>query len=263
MLGKIYARLSAPPALPGGSVGEDYRASALIAARRAVELDPSSYKSHVALALTHHAYPDRARARDRAQGDRTRPAVCRSLCGTWRDLFRDGCVAMRSRSRQCCWHLASTPGAVTRSERRPRRRRRGSRQSSEIRQTFDEAQRIADEAVRRRPARHIRRARAWILLEVGRLDEAERMLKEAARDGGIRNQDRLYLAGIELKRGRLEVAAESFRNLGLGARGHIEVARQYVEAKLPARRLSISKRAFAKSRNVPDFSSGQTPHTGR
>ena len=52
LLGKTYARLASPPGFPGGSIA-DYRANALIAARRAVELDSSSYEGHVALALAH------------------------------------------------------------------------------------------------------------------------------------------------------------------------------------------------------------------
>ena len=231
MLGKVYARLASPPGFPGGSIA-DYRANALVAARRAVELDSSSYEGHVALALAHRNLSQielsRAAARKAIALGPQFSEGYRVLGDTYSETTAWGCAHDRdnaaaiSLERQAQSIAATDEGAaflinILKYDKR-----------------FDEALRNADEALRRNPtSRRIRRNRAWILLEVGRLDEAERMLHEAAGDGGIRGNDRIYLAGIELRRGHLAAAAEGFRKAELSNRGHIEVARQYIEAKLP------------------------------
>ena len=231
LLGKIYARLASPPGFPGGSIA-DYRANALVAARRAVELDSSSYEGHVALALAHRNLSQielsRAAARKAIALGPQFSEGYRVLGDTYSETTAWGCAHDRdnaaaiSLERQAQSIAATDEGSaflinILKYDKR-----------------FDEALRNADEALRRNPtSRRIRRNRAWILLEVGRLDEAERMLHEAAGDGGIRGNDRIYLAGIELRRGHLAAAAEGFRKAELSNRGHIEVARQYIEAKLP------------------------------
>jgi serine/threonine protein kinase len=231
ILAKTYARLSSPPGFPGGSI-EDYRANALVAARKAVALDSSSYQAHVALALAHRNLTQIALSREAARraiqlGPRF-PEAYGVLAETYSETTAWGCGHDRDNAAAIALYrqaksLATTeePGGLINVLKYDKR--------------FDEAMAIADEALRRRPtSRRLRRNRAWILLELGRVDEAERMLHEAAADGGVRGNDWIYLAGIDLKRGRLEAAAEGFRKAGPHPRGHIEVARQYIEASLPA-----------------------------
>lgn len=101
----------------------------------------------------------------------------------------------------------------------------------------EEALRIANEGLRLHPThRGIRRTRASILIDLGRVDEAEQMLREAIADGGRRGNDEMNFAAIDLKRGRLEAAAEGFRKavpVGGHSRRFINIARYYVEAGLP------------------------------
>jgi predicted Zn-dependent protease len=94
---------------------------------------------------------------------------------------------------------------------------------------IDEALRLIDDAFRRNPtSRAGRRVRAGVLIDLGRLDEAERMLKEAIADGGSHSDDDMNLAAIDLKRGRLEQAADRFKKVD--SRRFLNVARYYIKA---------------------------------
>jgi hypothetical protein len=71
------------------------------------------------------------------------------------------------------------------------------------------------------------------------------MLQQAAADGGVRGNDGMYLAGIALKRGHLEAAAEGFQKYTPSSeRGRIEIARQYIEANVPGPALVHLERAL-------------------
>ncbi len=244
ILGKTYARLASPPGLPAGGSREDYRANALVSARRAVDLDSSSYDGHVALALAHRnlAQIELSRAAARkaiALGPKFAEAYD-VLADTYAESPGSGCghdhdnavaISLQRQAQLLDPNMADGISLVNLLKYEKR---------------FDEALRILDDALRRHPSsRRIRRTRAWILLEVGRLDEAERMLREAAVDGGIRGNDRMYLAGIALKRGQLEAAAEGFQNYTPSSeRGRIEIARQYFEAHVQGPALVHLERAI-------------------
>jgi tetratricopeptide (TPR) repeat protein len=244
LLGKIYARLASPPGLPSGGSREDYRANALVSARRAVDLDSSSYEGHVALALAHRNLsqiePSRAAARKAIALAPKFAEAYDVLADTYAESPGSGCghdhdnaiaMALQRQAQSLDPNFADGISLVNLLKYEKR---------------FDEALRILDDALRRHPSsRRIRRTRAWILLEVGRLDEAERMLREAAADGGIRGNDHMYLAGIALKRGQLEAAAEGFENYPPSSdRGRIEIARQYIEANVPGPALVHLERAL-------------------
>jgi tetratricopeptide (TPR) repeat protein len=232
ILGKIYARLASPAGLPAGGSRDDYRANALVSARRAVDLDASSYEGHVALALAHRNLsqiePSRTAARQAiALGPKFSEAYG-VLGDTYSENSGYGCGHDRDNDLAISLQRQAQSLGASQGD--------GSPMINLLKydKRYDEALRIADDLLRKNPtSRRIRRPRAWILMELGRLDEAERMLQEAAADGGIRGNDRLYLAGIALKRGHLEVAAEGFEKFAPNPRGRIEIARQYIEAKVP------------------------------
>ncbi len=246
MLGKVYARLASPPGLPAGASIEDIRTNALTSARRAMELDPSSYEANVALAVARRDLRQidlsRAAARKAIQLGPQFAEAYAALAETYSETSGWGCghdrddavaIALFRRA----YSIDHKPGALINALKYDKQ--------------FEEALRFADEGLRREPtARGVRRQRAWILLEVGRLHEAEQMLREAAADGGIRGNDLMYLAGIELKRGHLEAAAEGFKKAG--ATG-IEVARQYIEAKLPRPALPHLEAGLRKEPACADF----------
>ena len=243
MLGKIYARLASPPGFPGGS-RQDFRANALVSARRAVDLDSSSYEAHVALALAHRNLaqiePSRAAARTAIKLGPKFAEAYGVLADTYAETPGLGCA-----------HDHDNAFAISLQQKADLIDPNRSDGTSFVgllkyEKRFDEALRILDEALRLHPtSRRVRRYRAWILLEVGRLDEAERMLHEAAVDGGARGNDGMYLAGIELKRGHLDAAAEGFQKYApSNERGRIEIARQYIEANVPGPALVYLEQAL-------------------
>jgi serine/threonine protein kinase/Flp pilus assembly protein TadD len=235
MLGKIYVRLASPPGFPGGSL-EDYRIHALTAAKRAVELDPSSYDGHVALALAYREMTQidfcRVAARKAIALDPQSAEAYAVLGDSYSESTAWGCGHDRDRT------------VAISHYRRARSIDPSSHvyhinlsQNSKYAGQFEEALRVADEGLRVHPtSRGLRRARAWMLIELGRLDEAERVLREAIADGGARGDDQLNFATIDLKRGRLQSAGDGFRKAvprGGHSRRFLEIARHYVEAGLP------------------------------
>ena len=75
LLGKSYARVAAPSNYKGGPL-QEYRSLARAAAQKGVELDPSSYEAHVALALAHRETSQgRVLACHCPQGDHAEPPV--------------------------------------------------------------------------------------------------------------------------------------------------------------------------------------------
>jgi len=196
-----------------GSV-EDHRSRALAAAKRAVELDPSSYDAYVALGLAH---------REMAQIEPWRAAARKAIA--MNPLFSEGYALLGD-------SYAETPAWGCGRDRDSSRAISFYRQALRIDPTvtwyhvnltnylrydgrIEEALQAAEEGLRLfRTSRGIRRMNAYVLIELGRIDEAERMLREAVSDGGPRFEDELNLAIIDLKRGRLEAAGEALRRLG-------------------------------------------------
>jgi tetratricopeptide (TPR) repeat protein len=236
LLGKLYIRwLASPTGYHGGSL-EDFRAQAMTAARRAIELDPSSYDGYVALAITH---------REMGQIDEWRTAAHKAIalnprlaeayevlgqsyvenplfgCGPDRDSSRALSYYRRAFSIDPAPHVQGLMNSL--------------RYAGEV----EEALRVAEEGLRRYPTnRRLRRAVTVVLIDVGRIDEAERVLREAIADGegGSRPDDEMQFARIELRRGRLAGAADAFRKslpIGGHSRRSIHIARYYLEAGLP------------------------------
>jgi DNA-binding winged helix-turn-helix (wHTH) protein/tetratricopeptide (TPR) repeat protein len=242
LLGKTYARLASPPAFASGSL-EDYRSRALTAAKRAVELDPSSYEAHVALGLAHREMaqiePWRAAAR-KAIALNPRFAEAYALLGdSYSESTAWGCGHDRDSALAISYYrraLRIDPSVHTYHINLSQNLKYAGR--------IEDALRVVDEGLRMYPtSRGMRRARAWMLIELSRLDEAEQMLREAMADGGPRGDDPIHLAAINLKRGRLEAAANGFRNAVLSRRS-VNVAHYYIQAGLPGPALDHLEQAF-------------------
>ena len=155
LLGKIYARLASPPGFPGGSIA-DYRANALIAARRAVELDSSSYEGHVALALAHRNLSQielsRAAARKAIALGPQFPEGYLVLGDTYAETIGWGCA--HDRDNAAAISLERQAHSLTATDEGPAFLINVLKYDKR----FDEALRNADEALRRNPtSRRIRR----------------------------------------------------------------------------------------------------------
>ena len=233
LLGKIYIRgFASVPGFPGGSL-EDYRARGLAAARRAIDLNPVSYDGHVALALAHREMaqtePSRAAARKAIELNPERPEGYTLLGDSYLenpawgcDRDRDTTVALSYYQRARSLKSSGSDGNV------------GYQMSGyymRLAGNPDEALRIVDDGLRLyRTSRALRRVRAGVLLDLGRVDEAERMLAEAMADGGSRGDDTMTLGAIDLARGRLEAAADRFRKAD--SRRFLNITRYYIKAGL-------------------------------
>ena len=235
LLGKIYIRgFASPPGYPGGS-REDYRSHALTAARRALDLDPSSYDGHVALALAH---------REMFQIELSR-AVANRAIELNPDLAEAYGVLADTYAEATAWGCGydrDTPRALSYAHRAlsidPTVHGHHISLSNSLRLdgNFEEALRVAEEGLRvHSTSRGIRRAKAWVLVDLGRVDEAESLLREAIADGGSRGNDQMYFAAIDLLRGRLQEAADGFRKSTpvRQSRRSISIARYYIKAGLP------------------------------
>jgi eukaryotic-like serine/threonine-protein kinase len=245
LLGKSYARVAAPSNFVGGPL-QELRSLARASAQRAVELDSSSYEAHVALALAHRESgqrePWRAAAR-KAIVLNPRFSEGYALLGDsysegpgWGcspDMDSDLAVSSYRTALQIdptvYAYYANFSGTLLRAGRP------------------EEALKVADENLQRHPTNRAgSRERAHALLELGRLDEAERMMRDAIADRGPRVQDHMDLAMIELKRGRLHAAANGFEK-AISLWGHSQrpmIAREYFKASLLAPGLHHLEESF-------------------
>ena len=208
--GKAKARLTAPATYAGGSLRE-LREGALADAHRAVELDPSLYEAHIALALayraTEQALPWRAAA-EQAIALNPRVAEAYALLADWESAMPAfGCsrgddapraeahyrTALRLDPRySIAW------GNLIRHLIWARR--------------VDEALRVADEGLAILPGNvRIRRARNHALVIAGRVAEAEQEIRAmSAPTGPTTLYDRWLLATIALTRGDAVTSSKEF-----------------------------------------------------
>jgi serine/threonine-protein kinase len=235
LLGKAYARLAAPATVAVGDPVEEYLSLAMAAARRAIHLDNSSYEAHLSLALAYRESaqiePWRAAAQDAIALNPSFAEAYAALGDSYAEQPTGGCDRVRDTSRAVSYYrqaLRIDPNVVSYYFNLAMHLRFAGR--------FDEALQVADEALRVFPTfRPIRRAKAIVLMELGRLDEAEDLLREAMANGAPRFDDHVHLAVIELKRGRPEAAAIGFQKI-VPAWGHhirMQIARHYFAAELP------------------------------
>ena len=235
MLGKIYARLAAPSVFTGGSIDE-FRSRAISAAKRAVELDASSYEAHVGLALAYRANAQvdgwRAAARKAIELNPRSAEGYAVLGDSYSETPAFGCNRDRDTPLTVSYYrqaLRIDPTIVAYHYNLSNYLRYAGR--------LQEAVQVADEGVRLIPVRSSRSSapgKTHALIALGRLDEAERVLREAIAEGGPRLEDQITFGNIDLKRGRFEAAAKAFRN-ALPPWGYVwrpEIARYYLEAGL-------------------------------
>jgi eukaryotic-like serine/threonine-protein kinase len=235
LLGKSYARVAAPSNFVGGPL-QEYRSLARTAAKRAIELDPSSYEAHVALALAHREsaeYEPWRAAAQRAVALNPRSAEAYALLGdsnsetpAW-GCPPDGDLALAIWSYRRAVQI--DPSVYTYYS---------NLSENTLKAIGPEAALlVADENLRLHPTNRAgKRSRVLPLIELGRLDEADRMMREAIDDRGPLVQDHRDLGIIDLQRGRFDVAASRFEK-AIAQRGHSwrpAIARQYIRAGLIA-----------------------------
>jgi eukaryotic-like serine/threonine-protein kinase len=245
LLGKSYARVAAPSSFAGGGL-EEYRALARAAAKRAAELDSSSYEAHVALALAH---------RESAQYEPWRAAARTAIA--LKPRFSEGYALLAdSFSETPAWGCppdGNVPLAISYYRKALQidpavYAYYGNLSENLLRLgRLQEALEVVDTHVRLHPTNGAaRRGRVLPLIELGRLDEAERMMREAIGDRGPLVQDHRDLAIIELRRGRLQAAASGFSK-AIALRGHgwrPSIARQYIKAGVIAPALDHLEETF-------------------
>jgi TolB-like protein/Tfp pilus assembly protein PilF len=245
LLGKSYARLAAPSIVAEGSIHE-YQSHALAAAKRALELDPSSYEASVALALAYRATSQVDRWRGAAHDAiaiNPRFSEAYALLGdSYADNAYYGCGRDRDSRLAVSYFrqaLRLDPTVIAYHYNFSGALRWDGR--------FDEALAAANEGIRIHPGnRPMRRGAARALVALGRTDDAERMLREAMADDGPTVEDQIQLAIIDLKRGRLEAAAKGFRKFvpRWGYFWRPEIAWHYLEAGLPVPALEHLNETF-------------------
>jgi TolB-like protein len=233
LLGKTYARLAAPSTFTSGSQAT-YRQQALAAARRAIELEPSLYDGHVALALAHRELEDiepwRAEAKKAIEINSRAAEGYALLADSYAAMSGWGC----SRDRNPSLAEGDYRKAIQIDPRLV---------SAHTNLTYhlhwagrlDDAVRVADEGLAVLSGNpNIRRARSTALLWVRRLDESEQDIFVVS--GGGNNlgiQDEWTLGTIEILRGNLDAGARHFRRLlALSPTTNFElaIARTYVTA---------------------------------
>jgi eukaryotic-like serine/threonine-protein kinase len=262
LLGKSYARLAAPSIIAEGSIHE-YQSRALAAAKRAFELDPSSYEASVALALAYRATSQVDRWRTAAHDAiaiNPRFSEAYALLGdSYADNAYYGCGRDRDSRLAVSYFrqaLRLDPTIIAYHYNFSGALRWAGR--------FDEALEAANEGIRVHPSnRPMRRGAARALVALGRMDDAERMLREAMADDGPTAEDQIQLAIIDLKRGRLEAAANGFRKVvpRWGYFWRPEIARHYLEAGLPAAALEHLNETFRVDRVCAEWlMSTQSPY---
>jgi serine/threonine protein kinase/tetratricopeptide (TPR) repeat protein len=245
LLGKTYARLAAPSTFNGASF-EMYRSRALAAGQRAVDLDRASYEGHVALALAYResAQVDRWRAAARtAITLNPRFAEAYALFGdSYAETHAWGCGRTRDTALAMSYYrqaLRIDPSVSSYHYGLSNGFRIGGRPQ--------QALQAADEGLRVHPNHaSLRRARVMALVALGRVDDAEPLLRKAMADSAPRLADEIELGSIHLKRGRLEAAADAFQRAE-AAGGHgwgTYIARYYADAGLSKPAVEHLDKAF-------------------
>jgi tetratricopeptide (TPR) repeat protein len=232
LLGKSYARVAAPGNFIGGPL-QEYRSLARAAAKRAVDLDPSSHEAHVALALAHRESgqlePWRAAAKKAIELNPNSAEAYALLADSYSDGAGWGCSADRNSDLAVSYYRqaiqidpavyaywANLGGTLLRAGKP------------------HEALEVAEENLRLHPTNSAgKRGRAVALIELGQLDEAERLLRESIGDRGPFVQDDRDFAMIDLQRGRFKAAARGFERAVAERPGwRSDTARQYIKAGL-------------------------------
>jgi predicted Zn-dependent protease len=113
----------------------------------------------------------------------------------------------------------------------------------------DEAIDVANEGLRRHPdSRPIRRGLASVLAWLGRMDEAERVVREAMAGNVPSVEEELTLGAVELARGNNQEADHLIGKAlasGLGAWVDLNAAGYFLRANRPDRALAVVNDALA------------------
>jgi len=214
LLGKARSRTAAPSVTVGVRVGDPLR-DALAAARRAIELNPASYDGYIALALSY---------RELSQVDLWRAAALEAVRRNPR--MAEGYALLAD----------SYNGTVNWScgrERDPARAEEHYRTALEIDPGAlfvwgnrawnlcvsgqgERALAVIDEARRLYPGgRPVLRQSGFVHISLGHLDEGEQLIRAAA-PGNPSVFDRLFLAGVRLRRGDRSAAGALEEAIRLG-----------------------------------------------
>jgi DNA-binding winged helix-turn-helix (wHTH) protein/TolB-like protein/Flp pilus assembly protein TadD len=248
LLGKNQARIGSISVISSGSVG-DIRRDALGYAQRAVELAPSLYDAHVALALAYRELEDFQQWRAEAlKAIALRPQIAEAY-----ELLADS-------------YFAANPWGCRR-DRNPalaeqyfqtaiRLDPRWAAPYANLSYHFswsgreDAALRIADQGLAVLPTNPIlTRARALTLIRLRRPDESERDIRQILAAGAsMSGQDHLVLGSVALARGHAEVAAREFETMSARlptATSFLAIARAYLDGDRLEAGLSHLDRAVA------------------
>jgi TolB-like protein len=245
LIGKSYARLAAPNFFAGGSL-RWYRDEALAAAARAVELDPSSYEAHVALALACRGSRHVHRWRDAAQNAiELNPRLAEGYAALG-DSYSDNHLYGYGHDRNGSLAISCYRQALRLEPTYP-----GYWGGLALNLLFagqnDEALQIAYEGLRLHPtSQSIRHELITILFSEKRFDEGEKVLSESISGRTPTVEEQIRLADLDLRRGKLEQAASRFRKVLSVAppERRISVARVYFMAGLVAPGLDHLEQAF-------------------
>ena len=245
---KNQARLATITVISSGGFG-DVRRDALESAQRAVKLAPDLYDAHVALALAHREMEEFEHWRAAALKAIERGPQLAEAYELLADSYaannawgcgrgRDAALADRNFARAIQLDpLWAAPYANL-----------SYHYSWSGRE--DEALRIADQGLAILPDNPtISRARALTLVRLGRLDEAERAVRQVLAAGSpMSGQDHLILGSVALARGNAETAAREFETTSARLPTTITIlaiARAYLDGRRLESGLTYLDRAVA------------------
>jgi DNA-binding winged helix-turn-helix (wHTH) protein/TolB-like protein/Tfp pilus assembly protein PilF len=248
LLGKNQARIASISVISSGSVG-DIRRDALGYAQRAVELAPSLYDAHVALALAYRELEDFQQWRAEAlKAIELRPQIAEAY-----ELLADSYFAAnpwgcrRDRNPALAEQYFQTAIRLD-----PRWAAPYANLSYHFSWTGreDDALRIADQGLAVLPTNPIlTRARALTLIRLRRPDESERHIRQLVAAGApMSGQDHLVLGSVALARGQAEVAAREFETMSARlptTTSLLAIARAYLDGGQLEAGLSQLDRAVA------------------
>jgi DNA-binding winged helix-turn-helix (wHTH) protein/TolB-like protein/Tfp pilus assembly protein PilF len=232
LMSKTYSRLTAPTTYQGGSL-EAYHRLGLQSARRAVDLDPSLYDAHAALALA-----------SREAG----------LVVPWRAEARTA-IELNARLAEAYVLLADSffaaPGWGCGRDRDSDPAERYYRMAEELDPRFafaygnlvyhlvwaaraTQALQVVERGLHELPDNAmLLRARAYTLERVNRLDDADRQTRELIKNHAPSVEDRRLLATIQLRRGDRERGSHGLEEAGTLRRdttSELSTARAYIDA---------------------------------
>ena len=248
LLAKNQARIGSVSLISSGSVG-DVRRDALRYAQRAVELAPSLYDAHVALALAYRELEDVERWRAEAlKAIDLRPQIAEAY-----ELLADSYFAAnpwgcrRDRNPALAEQYFQTAIRLD-----PRWAAPYANFSYHLSWTGreDDALRIADQGLAVSHANPVvTRARALSLIRLRRPDESERDVRQLLATGApMSGQDHLVLGSVALARGNPELAAREFETMSARlptTTSFLAIARAYLDGGQLKAGLSHLDRAVA------------------